>query len=159
MQQQARINTEFTYWTEDQQNAFWDAVNDGGAAFAQEIVDYCAENGVSEEGDVAGAAAQWGFDGLAADATAKDFFMAIGDKYGWSFTAMEAESAGSALSDLIPEDVYAYATEGVETGDAAANISGIQKLDDKTVRVVLTEVSAPALQTMDIQIAPLPLLW
>ena len=87
-------NTEFTYWTEDQQNAFWDAVNDGGAAFAQEIVDYCVENGVSEEGDVAGAAAQWGFDGLAADATAKDFFMAIGDKYGWSFTAMEAESAG-----------------------------------------------------------------
>ena len=68
---------------------------------------------------------------------------------------MEAESAGSALSDLIPEDVYAYATEGVETGDAAANISGIQKLDDKTVRVVLTEVSAPALQTMDIQITPL----
>ena len=148
-------NTEFTFWTEDQQNAFWDAVNDGGAAFAQEIVDYCVENGVSEEGDVAGAAAQWGFDGLAADATAKDFFMAIGDKYGWSFTAMEAESAGSALSDLIPEDVYAYATEGVETGDAAANISGIQKLDDKTVRVVLTEVSAPALQTMDIQITPL----
>lgn len=148
-------NTEFTFWTEDQQNAFWDAVNDGGAAFAQEIVDYCVENGVSEEGDVAGAAAQWGFDGLAADATAKDFFMAIGDKYGWSFTAMEAESAGSALSDLIPADVYAYATEGVETGDAAANISGIQKLDDKTVRVVLTEVSSPALQTMDIQIAPL----
>lgn len=148
-------NTDFTYWTEDQQNAFWDAVNDGGAAFAQEIVDYCVENGVSEEGDVAGAAAQWGFDGLAADATAKDFFMAIGDQYGWSFTAMEAESAGSALSDLIPEDVYAYATEGVETGDAAANITGIQKLDDKTVRVVLTEVSAPALQTMDIQIAPL----
>lgn len=148
-------NTEFTYWTEDQQNAFWDAVNDGGAAFAQEIVDYCVENGVSEEGDVAGAAAQWGFDGLAADATAKDFFMAIGAQYGWNFSAMEAESAGSALSDLIPEDVYAYSTEGVETGDAAANISGIQKLDDKTVRVVLTEVSAPALQTMDIQIAPL----
>ncbi len=156
LQQQARITQNSHTGTEDQQNAFWDAVNDGGAAFAQEIVDYCAENGVSEEGDVAGAAAQWGFDGLAADATAKDFFLAIGDKYGWSFTAMEAESAGSALSDLIPEDIiYAYATEGVETGDAAANISGIQKLDDKTVRVVLTEVSAPALQTMDIQIAPL----
>ena len=148
-------NTDFTYWTEDQQNAFWDAVNDGGAAFAQEIVDYCVENDVSEEGDVAGAAAQWGFDGLAADATAKDFFMAIGEQYGWNFSAMEAESAGSALSDLIPEDVYAYSTEGVETGDTAANITGIQKLDDKTVRIVLTEVSAPALQTMDIQIAPL----
>ena len=30
---------------------------------------------------------------------------------------MEAETAGSALSDLIPEDVYAYATTGVAVGD------------------------------------------
>ncbi len=29
-------NTDYTYWTEEQQTAFWDAVNDGGAAFAQE---------------------------------------------------------------------------------------------------------------------------
>ena len=35
----------------------------------------------------------------------KDFFLAIGEQYDWSFSAMEAESAGSALSDLIPEDV------------------------------------------------------
>ena len=61
------------------------------------------ENGAT---DVASAAAGWGFDGLAADATAKDFFMAIGAQYDWNFSAMEAETAGSALSDLIPEDVY-----------------------------------------------------
>ena len=73
MQQQARITQNSHTGQKINQNAFWDAVNDGGAAFAQEIVDYCVENGVSEEGDVAGAAAQWGFDGLAADATAKDF--------------------------------------------------------------------------------------
>lgn len=148
-------NTDFTYWTEEQQTAFWDAVNDGGAAFAQEIVDYCVEAGYNEEGDVAGAAANWGFEGLASDATAKDFFLAIGDAYGWNFSQMEAETAGSALADLIPEDVYAYATAGVETGESAANISGIQKTGDYSVRVVLTEVSAPALGTMDIYIAPL----
>lgn len=38
----------------------------------------------------------------------KDFFLAIGDQYGWNFSQMEAETAGSALSDLIPEDVYNY---------------------------------------------------
>jgi peptide/nickel transport system substrate-binding protein len=148
-------NTDFSLWTEEQQNAFWDAVNDGGAAFAQEIVDYCVANGYNEEGDVAGAAANWGFDGLAEDATAKDFFLAIGDSYGWNFTSMEAESAVSALSDLIPEEVYDYATAGVETGESAANIEGIQKTGDYSVRVILTEVSAPALSTMDIYIAPL----
>lgn len=30
-------NTDFSLWTEDQQTAFWAAVNDGGTAFAQEI--------------------------------------------------------------------------------------------------------------------------
>jgi peptide/nickel transport system substrate-binding protein len=148
-------NTDFSLWTEEQQTAFWDAVNDGGAAFAQEIVDYCVANGYNEEGDVAGAAANWGFDGLAEGATAKDFFLAIGDNYGWNFTSMEAETAGTALADLIPAEVYDYATMGIETGESAASIAGIQKTGDYSVRVILTEVSAPALQTMDIYIAPL----
>jgi peptide/nickel transport system substrate-binding protein len=147
-------NTDFSLWTEEQQNAFWDAVNDGGAAFAQEIVDYCVENGYNEEGDVAGAAANWGFE-VADGADAKDFFLVIGDEYGWNFTSMEAESAGSALADLIPADVYDYSTMGIETGESAASIAGIQKTGDYSVRVTLTEVSAPALQTMDIYIAPL----
>ena len=100
-------NTDNSLFTAEQQKAFWDAVNDGGVKFAQEIVDTMLENGAT---DVASAAAGWGFDGLAADATAKDFFLAIGEQYDWSFSAMEAESAGSALSELIPEDVYAYST-------------------------------------------------
>lgn len=52
-------NTDFSLWTEDQQTAFWAAVNDGGTAFAQEIVDYMAENGAT---DVTSAAAGWGFE-------------------------------------------------------------------------------------------------
>ena len=75
-------NTDFTNWTEDQQKAFWDAVNDGGVKFAQEIVDYVASMGgdgsdaESSALSVADAASQWGFT-LDADATAKDFFLAI----------------------------------------------------------------------------------
>ncbi|HIR00346.1 MAG TPA: ABC transporter substrate-binding protein [Candidatus Scybalocola faecavium] len=136
-------NTDFTYWTEEQQTAFWDAVNDGGVKFAQEIVDACvAQNLAADSNDVATAAAAWGFDGLADDATAKDFFMAIGDAYGWNFAAMEAETAGSALSDLLPEDVYNYSTEGVSTGDSVDYIEGVQRIDDHTVRIVATEVAA-----------------
>ena len=135
-------NTDFTNWTEEQQKAFWDAVNDGGTAFAQEIVDYCVEAGLAEEGDVATAAANWAFPDLAADATATDFFKAIGANYDWNFSAMEAETAGSALSSLIPEEVYNYSTTGVSTGESADYIAGIERIDDYTMRITTSEVSA-----------------
>lgn len=148
-------NTDFTLWTEEQQTAFWAAVNEGGAAFAQEIVDYCVSEGMCEEGDVATAAANWAYPDLAADATAKDFFMAIGNNYGWNFASMEAETAGSALADLIPEDVYNYATVGVETGESADHIEGIQRTGDYSMRVVATEIAANMIYQFQIPVAPL----
>lgn len=148
-------NTDFTLWTEEQQTAFWSAVNEGGAAFAQEIVDYCVSEGMCEEGDVATAAANWAYPDLAADATAKDFFMAIGENYGWNFASMEAETAGSALADLIPEDIYNYATIGVETGESADHIEGIQRTGDYSMRVVATEISANMIYQFQIPVAPL----
>lgn len=148
-------NTDFTYWTEEQQTAFWAAVNEGGAAFAQEIVDYCVAAGLCEEGDVATAAANWAFDGLEADATTKDFFMAIGAAYDWNFASMEAETAGSALADLIPEDVYNYSTVGVSTGDSVDYIEGIQRTGDYSLRVVTTEISANMIYQMGISVGAL----
>ena len=145
-------NTDYTNFTEEQQKAFWDAVNDGGVKFAQEIVDYMMANGAT---DVASAAAGWGFDGLAADATAKDFFLAIGEQYDWSFSAMEAESAGSALSELIPEDVYAYSTTGVNVGNAVANVAGIVKTGDYSMTVTLTEVNANAIYQLPVTVCPM----
>lgn len=148
-------NTDFTYWTEEQQTAFWDAIKDGGVAFAQEIVDYCVEAGYAADStDVATAASAWGYT-LEDGATAEDFIKAIGENYSWSFSAMEAESAGSALSDLLPEDVYAYSTTGVETGDSADYISGIEKTGDYSVKVTLSEVDASAAERLGIYIAPL----
>lgn len=148
-------NTDFSLWTEEQQTAFWSAVNEGGAAFAQEIVDYCVAAGMNEEGDVAGAAANWAFDGLPAEATAKDFFLAIGDAYDWNFSSMEAETAGTALADLIPEEVYNYSTVGVETGESVDYIEGIQRTGDYSMRVVATEIAANMVYQLGVYVAPL----
>ncbi len=145
-------NTDFSLWTEEQQTAFWAAVNDGGVKFAQEIVDYMMQNNGAT--DVVSAAAGWGFE-LPEGADAKAFFMAIGDKYGWSFSAMEAETAGSALADLIPADVYDYATTGIATGDSADHIEGIQKTGDYSMRIVTSEVSANMIYQLGFPIAPL----
>lgn len=149
-------NTDFTYWTEEEQTAFWAAVNDGGVKFAQEIVDYCVANGLAaDSNDVATAAANWAYEGLAADATAKDFFMAIGNNYNWNFSQMEAETAGSALSDLIPEDVYNMGTEGVTTGESAPNVSGIVKTGDYSMTITTTELSNSMVYQLQIPVAPL----
>ena len=148
-------NTDFTYVTEEQQTAFWDAVNNGLVAFAQEIVDYCIANGYNAEGDsVAACAANWGYT-LDEGATVKDFAMAIGENYGWNFSAMEAETAGSALSDLIPEDVYAYSTTNVTTGESAPNISGIIKTGDYTMTVRATKADATMIYQLAVAIAPM----
>ena len=148
-------NTDFTYVTEEQQTAFWAAVNDGLVKFAQEIVDYCVSAGAAADAnDVATAAAAWGFE-LEAGATAKDFALAIGNQYDWSFAAMEAETAGSALADLIPAEVYAYSTTGVSTGESAPNIAGIQKTGANSLRVVMTEVDATSIYQLGVAIAPL----
>lgn len=151
-----RDNTDFSNWTEDQQKALWDAVDNGGTQFAQEIVDYCVQAGYAKDSDdVATAASAWGYDGLAADATATDFFEAIMENYGWNFSQAEAETAGTALSDLIPADVYAYSTQGVKIGEGADYISGIKKTGDYTMTVTTTEVSAPMIYQLEISIAPL----
>ena len=144
-------NTDYTNFTEEQQKAFWDAVNDGGVKFAQEIVDYMMDNGAT---DVASAAAGWGFQ-LDDGATAKDFFLAIGENYDWSFSAMEAESAGSALSDLIPADVYAYATTGVSVGDAVNNVAGIVKTGDYSMTLTTSELSTTMIYQLQMPVAPL----
>ena len=148
-------NTDNSLFTAEQQKAFWDAVNEGGAAFAQEIVDSCVAAGYADEGDVAAAASAWGFDGLAADATAKDFFLAIAENYDWNFASMEAETAGSALSDLIPADVYAYSTTGVATGADVDTVSGIVKTGDYSMTITTTELSNSMIYQLQLPIASL----
>ena len=146
-------NTDFSLVTEEQQTAFWKAVNEGLVAFAQEIVDYVKQT-ESPDLSVADAASQWGFD-LDASATIKDFAMAIGTQYDWNFSAMEAETAGSALADLIPEDVYNYSTTNVATGESAPNIAGIVRTGDYSMTVTTSKFDATFIYQLGIPVAPL----
>ena len=68
---------------------------------------------------------------------------------------MEAETAGSALSDLIPEDVYAYSTTGVNVGDAVASVAGIVKTGDYSMTLTTTELSTTMIYQLQMPIAPL----
>ena len=152
-----RDNADFTYWTEEQQTKFWDNFDKGLVPFAEGIVAACVEGGMNTEGDIAGAAANWGFDGLAADATIQDFAMAIGNQYGWVFSAMEKEVGNSdALSTMMDADVYNdYPTTGVKTGESADSITGIKKTGDYSMTVTLDKVDATAIYQLGVTIAPL----
>jgi len=150
-----RDNTDFTYWDEATQTAFWESLDAAGPKFAQSILDYCIANGYNTEDDpVEAIAANWGFDQLAEGATVEDFWAAIDEAYGGDYvTLSETENAGSSLFSFM-EDYDNYLV-GVETGNSAANISGIQKTGDNSLRVHMTQVDATAIYQLGITIAPL----
>ncbi len=149
-----RDNTDFTYWTEEQQTAFWADVDQAGPAFAQSIVDYCKAAGYNaEEDSVAACAANWGYE-LAEDADAAAFYQAMLDAYNGDPLAMSnTEAADSSLTSFM-QDYDSFAI-GITTGESAPNISGIQKIDDTHLRVVATETDATMIYQLALPIAPL----
>lgn len=144
------------FYTEAQYNDFWAAFAKAGEAFAQEIVDYCIAAGYGT--NVAEAAAAWGYADLAADATAADFFDAIVAAKGYDLTddGINYETAGTSITAFLTENFTDDSlVAGVQTGESAPNITGIQKIDDYNVRVVLTEVDATAIYQFSLFVAPL----
>jgi len=150
-----RDNTDFSLWDEAAQTAFWEKYDAATLGLAQEIVDFLVANGYNaEEDDMSVKAANWGFD-VAEGGTIEDFAAAIGEAYGSDVAGMiNTENAGSSVDDLFP-GLADYSTAGIQTGESAANITGIQKIDDYNLRVVLTEVDATAIYQLGVSIAPL----
>ncbi len=149
-----RDNTDFTYWTEDQQKTFWAAVDEAYKGLAQDIIDYLVAAGYNTaEDSVAKCAANWGFE-LAEDADLQAFADAIKEAYGDDpLTAIGTEGATLTAGDLIAD--YESYLVGVQTGESAANISGIQKTGENSLRVVTSEVDATAIYHLSVTIAPL----
>lgn len=147
-------NTDFTYWDEATQTAFWADLNQAGEAFAQSIVDYVIAAGYNAEGDsVAACAANWGFT-LDEGATAADFFAAMVEAYeGDYLTLSDTENAGSTLPDLM-EDYDAYSI-GIETGESAPSITGIKRTGDYSMTITTSSVDATAIYQLSSFIAPL----
>ena len=144
-------------YTEEQYNAFWDYYNNqAGAALAQEIVDYCKNNGYNAATDsVAACAANWGYT-LAEDATVEDFWQAILDNFGGDVDeAVSVESVGSTLDMLTIAALGADYQAGVQTGESAANIAGIKKTGDYSMTVTLDKVDATAIYQLGVTIAPM----
>lgn len=155
MYKAGRDNTDFTNWTEEEQTKFWADLDTAGAAFVQEICDACINDyGINAEGDSPAACiANWGFE-APEDATTQDIFYIMVEGYEGDIVGMAStETAGSSLADLgfDPAD-YAI---GIKTGDSAANIEGIVKTGENTLRVILTQVDATAIYQLGIPIAPL----
>ena len=150
-----RDNTDFSLWDEATQTAFWEKYDAATLGLAQEIADYLVEAGYNaEDDDMSLKAANWGFE-VAEGGTIEDFAAAIGEAYGSDVAGMiNTENAGSSVDDLFP-GLADYSTAGIQTGESAANITGIQKIDDYNMRVVLTEVDATAIYQLSLSIAPL----
>lgn len=147
-------NTDFTNWTEEQQTAFWTEYNGMKETFIDEIKAYCVDAGINAETDSLSAViANWGYE-APEDADAAQIFDIMLEAYGGDVATMvSTESAGSTLTDLMPS--YDEFTTGIETGESAANISGIQKIDDYHLRVVATQVDATLIYQLALAIAPL----
>ncbi len=147
-----RENTDYTYWDEATQTAFWADVDQAGEQFAQEIVDYCIAAGYGKV--VSEAAAAWGFAGLAADATAADFFDALFAAYEGDLAEMSSvESAGTSLFDFMEN--YDKYTIGVSTGDGAANISGIKKTGDYSLEITVAKIDPTFIYQLTLAVAPM----
>ena len=146
-----RDNTDFSKWDEATQTAFWADLDQAGAKFAEEIIAYCEPYGAtnaSEAGEL------WGFAGLPAEATSGDLFAMMAEAYAGDYATLSStETAGSSLFDLMEN--YAAYTVGVETGESAANIAGIQKTGEYSLRVVMTEIDATSIYQLSLAVAPM----
>ncbi len=146
-----REGGDYTYFTEERQADFWARYDAATQGLAEEIVAFCVDNAYADEGDIIGAAGAWGF-GIE-DNTIEAFAAALEEAYGSDLTTMiNTENAGSTVDDLFPD--LSDFTAG-ETSAAAPNISGIQRIDDTRLRVVLTKVDATAIYLFAMPIAPL----
>ena len=131
--------TDTPYYTREQYDTFWAAFWAAGERFAQSILDAQEEAPATD---------------------AQTLFRELVDRYGFdlSDTGLESEAADLSLAAALEEALGRRAAEfqtGVQTGQSAPNISGIQKTGDRSLRIVLTEVSATAIYTLATSVVPM----
>lgn len=145
------------YFTEEQYNAFWtEGLPAAGAVFAQSIVDYVLVNYGADYGavDVPSAITLWGFEGDTVEEIWTNIEAAYvsGEDY---FAEYQNLSDTEAASGGLWSYLDAKWSAGVETGTSAPNISGIERIDDYTVRVTTESFDATAIYQMSLAIAPM----
>ena len=146
-------NTDFTYWDEATQKAFWEeGLPAAGEAFAQSIIDYCVNAGYASASDpIEAVTPNWGFE-TPEGATLTDFFNVMLEAYEGDYNALsDAEQASGSIWSYMDS---AYQV-GIETGESAPNVSGIQRTGDYSMRIVATKVDATLIYQLQIPISPM----
>ena len=149
-----RDNTDFTFWTEDQQKHYWETADKAAVAIAQEIVDYLIAAGANTaEDDLSVVTPNWDFE-VPEGATVEDFANVMMEAYGGDVVSLiNTENAGSTVDGLFPD--YSDYQVGIETGESAPNITGIQKTGDYSMRVKATQVDATLIQQLQLNLPPM----
>lgn len=146
-------------FSNDEQTAyFWDALDKAGNKFCQSIADYVLTEYGADYGavDFPSAVALWGYE---AEDTATMWAQMI-ENYGYDLSddGINLEVADTSISEFLAQELGDRAGEfekGVETGESAANISGIKKTGDYTMSVHMTSFDATAIYNMSFLVAPL----
>lgn len=177
-----RENTDFTYFTEEQQNAYWEAVDKAGIRFAQDIVDYCAKeyaDDLENCGDDATVLAMWasGYGKMKKNGsfktiggnkyslteddvpTAEDFWEEMEANYRTLQKLSDEETVHTDLFTYINEELGEKASEydvGVVKEDDVDYIEGIEKTGDYSLRITMDTEDATAIYHLgEMIIAPL----
>lgn len=163
-------NADFTQVTQEEQAAFWAAVDGGLTEFAQMMMDL--DQASKDESLAPGAervvvtpasiAELWGWTGLPEDATARDLGILLADNFDWDFEQIDQWKNGTAYSSLPPlsellGEVYSYASRFVFVGETEVpRIEGIQQTGEDSLRVVADRVDVRLLYALAaVYLAPL----
>ncbi len=146
-------NTDFTYWDEATQTAFWsEGLPAAGDAFAQSIIDYLINSGNAAATDpIEAITPNWGFE-VPEGATVTDFFNVMLEAYEGDYNALSDTEAASGSIWSYMDPAYQV---GVETGESAPNVSGIQRTGDYSMRIVASKVDATMIYQLAIPITPM----
>lgn len=146
-------NTDFTYWDEATQTKFWsEDLPAAGEAFAQSIIDYCVNNGYANADDpIEVITPNWGFE-VPEGATVADFFNVMLEAYEGDYnTLSDTEQASGGLWSFLGDEYHV----GIETGESAPNVSGIQRTGDYSMRIVTTGIDATMIYQLALPISPM----
>jgi len=145
------------HYTEEQYKAFWEAFDKAGVAFVEGIHQYLLDAGANTEADdVATWSPNWGYNATSVE----DFWEQIKAAYGYDISdeGINCEKGNLSISDALAAelgDAWAEYQAGVQTGNAAPNISGIEKTGDYSMRITASEFAANMIYQIGVPIAPL----
>ena len=86
--------------------------------------------------------------------------MGVAEDGSWDFSeeGIDKENAGTSIVDMINAELGDNAAKydaGVATGESAANVTGIEKTGDYSVRVTLSKFAANAIYQLPVTVSPL----